>query len=51
VKQHFIYAGAFSAAINMLQLTPILYMLNVYDRALILTKNPLTQSAKDVLLL
>jgi ATP-binding cassette subfamily C protein EexD len=34
VKQHFIYAGAFSAAINMLQLTPILYMLNVYDRVM-----------------
>ena len=34
VKQHFIYAGAFSAAVNILQLTPILYMLNVYDRVM-----------------
>ncbi len=34
IKQHFIYAGAFSAAINILQLAPILYMMQVYDRVL-----------------
>jgi len=34
VKQHFIYAGCFSAAINLLHLVPILYMLQVYDRVL-----------------
>ena len=34
VRQHFIYAGAFSAAINILQLAPILYMMQVYDRVL-----------------
>lgn len=32
VKQHFIYAGAFSAAVNLLQLVPIMYMMLVYDR-------------------
>src|SRR5690606_33362327 len=31
---HFIYAGCFSAAINLLLLVPILYMLQVYDRVL-----------------
>lgn len=31
-KQYFIYAGLFSAAINILMLTPIIYMLAVYDR-------------------
>ena len=31
-KQYFIYAGAFSAAVNILMLTPIIYMLTVYDR-------------------
>ncbi len=34
IRQHFIYAGAFSAAINILQLAPILYMMQVYDRVL-----------------
>lgn len=34
VKQHFIYAGCFSAAINILLLVPIIYMLQVYDRVL-----------------
>lgn len=34
IKQHFIYAGAFSAAINILQLAPIIYMMQVYDRVL-----------------
>lgn len=32
IKQYFIYAGVFSAAINLLMLTPIMYMLSVYDR-------------------
>ena len=31
-KQYFIYAGVFSAAVNILMLTPIIYMLSVYDR-------------------
>lgn len=31
-KQYFIYAGIFSAAVNILMLTPIIYMLSVYDR-------------------
>lgn len=34
VKQHFIYAGAFSAAVNILLLAPVLYMMNVYDSVL-----------------
>jgi len=34
VKQHFLYAGAFSAAINILHLAPILYMMQVYDRVI-----------------
>lgn len=34
VKQHFIYAGCFSAAVNILLLAPIIYMLQVYDRVL-----------------
>ncbi len=32
VKHYFILAGLFSAAINILMLTPIIYMLSVYDR-------------------
>jgi ATP-binding cassette subfamily C protein EexD len=31
-KEYFIYAGIFSAAVNILMLTPIIYMLTVYDR-------------------
>lgn len=31
-KQYFVYAGLFSAAVNVLMLTPIIYMLAVYDR-------------------
>lgn len=31
-KQYFIYAGLFSAAVNILMLTPVIYMLAVYDR-------------------
>ena len=33
-KQYFIYAGVFSAAVNILMLTPIIYMLTVYDRVI-----------------
>ena len=32
LKAYFMYAGLFSAAINFLMLTPIIYMLQVYDR-------------------
>lgn len=32
VKSYFIYAGVFSAAVNMLMLVPIIYMLQVFDR-------------------
>lgn len=32
VKSYFIFAGFFSAAINILMLVPVLYMLQVYDR-------------------
>ena len=31
-RQYFIFAALFSAAINILLLTPIIYMLTVYDR-------------------
>lgn len=31
-KRYFVYAGLFSAAVNVLMLTPIIYMLTVYDR-------------------
>ena len=31
-KQYFLTAGLFSAAVNLLMLTPIIYMLTVYDR-------------------
>jgi len=31
-KQYFVYAGLFSAAVNMLLLTPIIYMITVFDR-------------------
>lgn len=34
VKHHFIYAGLFSSAVNLLYLVPVLYMLAVYDRVL-----------------
>lgn len=34
VKQYFIYAGLFSAAVNLLMLAPIIYMLQVYDRVI-----------------
>ena len=32
IKSYFIHAGIFSAAVNVLMLVPILYMLLVYDR-------------------
>ena len=34
IKQHFIYAAAFSAAINILYLAPTLYMMQVYNRVI-----------------
>lgn len=34
LKRYFLYVGLFSAAINLLLLVPILYMLQVYDRVL-----------------
>jgi ATP-binding cassette, subfamily C, bacterial EexD len=34
IRQYFIYAGLFSAAVNILMLTPIIYMLQVYDRVI-----------------
>ncbi len=34
VRHYFIYAGIFSAAINLLMLVPTLYMLQVYDRVM-----------------
>lgn len=33
-RQHFIFAGVYSAAVNILMLTPIIYMLTVYDRVI-----------------
>jgi ATP-binding cassette subfamily C exporter for protease/lipase len=33
-RRHFVAAGAFSAAVNLLYLTPTLYMLLVYDRVI-----------------
>lgn len=32
LKSYFIYAGVFSAAVNLLMLVPILYMMQVFDR-------------------
>jgi ATP-binding cassette subfamily C protein EexD len=32
LKRYFIYAGVFSAAVNLLALVPVIYMLQVYDR-------------------
>jgi len=34
VRSYFIYAGIFSAAVNLLMLAPIIYMLQVYDRVI-----------------
>ena len=33
-KRYFIYAFIFSAAVNLLQLAPVIYMLQVYDRVM-----------------
>ena len=33
-RQYFIFAGIFSAAVNILMLTPIIYMLTVFDRVI-----------------
>jgi len=33
-KRYFIYAAIFSAAVNLLQLAPVIYMLQVYDRVM-----------------
>ena len=32
VRSYFIYAGFFSAAVNVLMLVPVIYMLQVFDR-------------------
>ncbi len=34
VKSYFVLAGVFSAAINILMLVPVIYMLQVYDRVM-----------------
>ncbi len=34
IKSYFIYAGIFSAAVNLLMLVPVIYMLQVYDRVM-----------------
>ena len=34
VRRYFIYAGLFSAAVNLLMLVPVIYMLQVYDRVM-----------------
>ena len=34
VKSYFIFAGVISAAINILMLVPVIYMLQVYDRVM-----------------
>jgi ATP-binding cassette subfamily C protein EexD len=34
VKHYFLYAGLFSAAVNLLMLVPVIYMLQVYDRVM-----------------
>lgn len=34
IRQYFMYAGLFSAAVNILMLVPIMYMLQVYDRVI-----------------
>ena len=41
VKSYFIYAGLFSAAVNLLMLVPVIYMLQVYDRVMV-SQNDLT---------
>lgn len=34
IRHYFMYAGLFSAAVNILMLVPIMYMLQVYDRVI-----------------
>jgi ATP-binding cassette subfamily C protein EexD len=34
IRSYFMYAGLFSAAVNLLMLVPIFYMLQVYDRVM-----------------
>ena len=34
VRSYFLYAGLFSAAVNLLMLVPVIYMLQVYDRVM-----------------
>lgn len=34
VRRYFIYSGLFSAAVNLLMLVPVIYMLQVYDRVM-----------------
>ena len=34
IKRYFIYAGLFSAAVNILMLAPIIYMLTVYNQVM-----------------
>jgi len=34
IREYLIYAGVFSAAVNLLMLVPIIYMLQVYDRVI-----------------
>ncbi|MDP2125768.1 MAG: type I secretion system permease/ATPase [Pseudohongiella sp.] len=34
IRQYFMFAGLFSAAVNILMLVPIMYMLQVYDRVI-----------------
>lgn len=40
LKQHFVQAGWYSAAINLLHLVPILFMMQVYDRVLASQSEP-----------
>ncbi|MDA1370917.1 MAG: type I secretion system permease/ATPase [Proteobacteria bacterium] len=49
VKRYFIYAGVFSAAVNVLMLVPIIYMLQVYDR--VMSSGSLTTLAMLTLLM
>jgi len=48
-REHVVYAGLFSAAINLLLLTPIIYMLTVYDR--VVTSGSLSTLAMLTLLM
>jgi ATP-binding cassette subfamily C protein len=48
-RKHFIWAGAFSALLNLLYIAPTLYMLQVYDRV-VPARSDLTLAALTVLL-